>query len=214
LITEAGSGSNQDRGIVVREGVRLVLCVADGAGGVSGGAEAAQMVVSVVSQRASLLNDANACGSMLRQLDILLANDSAAGETTGVLASIENDKIFGASVGDSGAWLIQAGDSHTDLTASQQRKPLLGSGRALPTRFEAPLKGAALLLATDGLLKYAPAARIATISQIHPPEDAAKKLIELVRYRSGALPDDTTVILTRLGRDFLETGSGATASDQ
>ena len=37
LLTAAGNPENQDRGLVVHGGARVVLCVADGAGGRSGG---------------------------------------------------------------------------------------------------------------------------------------------------------------------------------
>jgi hypothetical protein len=45
----------------------------------------------------------------------------------------------GASVGDSSAWLISPAGEVTDLTAQQRRRPLLGSGEALPVQFEAEL---------------------------------------------------------------------------
>jgi serine/threonine protein phosphatase PrpC len=60
------------------------------------------------------------------------------------------------------------------------------------------VRGEYLLLATDGLLKYAPSERIIAACRESATETAAKNLIELVRYRSGALPDDVTVILAKL----------------
>lgn len=56
-------------------------------------------------------------------------------------------------------------------------------------------KGSCLLLATDGLLKYTAPDRIRAACLQNSPGEAARKLIELVRYPSGALPDDVTVIL-------------------
>ena len=55
-----------------------------------------------------------------------------------------------------------------------------------------------LLLATDGLLKYMSAERIVETCRQHPTDAAAQRLIELVRYPSGALPDDVTLILAKL----------------
>ena len=40
--------------------------------------------------------------------------------------------------------------------------------------------------------------RIIETCRQHPTESAAQRLIELVRYPSGALPDDVTLILTML----------------
>jgi len=49
--------------------------------------------------------------------------------------------MMGASVGDNQAWIIDDGEI-ANLTRSQNRKPMLGSGNAQPVGFtSAPLKG-------------------------------------------------------------------------
>jgi serine/threonine protein phosphatase PrpC len=48
LKTAAGNHENQDRGAVINSGSGLILVVADGAGGLSGGSEAADMAVEIV----------------------------------------------------------------------------------------------------------------------------------------------------------------------
>ena len=83
---------------------------------------------------------------MLASLDPTLP-----GETTTVLLIVDGNRLYGASVGDSEAWML--GTANLRLTASQQRKPLLGSGAASPVPFSAVLDGV-LLLASDGLFKY------------------------------------------------------------
>jgi serine/threonine protein phosphatase PrpC len=85
-----------------------------------------------------------------------------------------------------------------DLSQSQQRRPFIGSGNAWPVSFEHPNQGGSILLATDGLLKYTSAERIIATCREKPAELAARRLIDLVRYQSGALPDDVTIILTGL----------------
>ena len=110
--------------------------------------------------------------------------------------AIIGERIFGASVGDCEAWLITE-HSIEELTASQVRKPLLGSGEAVPVAFEAALGVATLLLATDGLLKYAHRDRIVAIALGPNLQMAAHALADLPRMRSGALPDDVGVILCR-----------------
>ena len=154
LLTAAGNPENQDRGIVIEDGERVVLCVADGAGGRSGGTEAATMVVELVRQNANLLINAESCAELLRKMDAAIAKDAVAGETTCAVAVVTPEEICGASVGDSGAWLIPANGNHLDLTHAQQRKPFIGSGSAWPVSFRRPLQAGWLLLATDGLLKY------------------------------------------------------------
>lgn len=198
LLTAAGNPDNQDRGLVLWNGPHLVLCVADGAGGRSGGTEAATLAVAFVRQQAALMTDADGCAAVLRQMDAALANDPLAGETTCALTIVTAEQVFGASVGDSGAWLLPESGPTVDLTHAQQRKPLLGSGAAWPVSYRHPRPVGGLLLATDGLLKYTSAERILRTCREHPPEQAAKRLIDLVRSSSGTLPDDVTLILTKL----------------
>ena len=195
LLTAAGNPENQDCGLVIHDGPRVVLCVADGAGGLSGGTEAANMAVELVRQNVSLMSNADFCVEMLRKMDAAIGNDPIAGETTCALAIVTPEEMFGASLGDSGIWLIPETGAHADLTRAQRRKPFIGSGSAWPVPYRHPAQGGTLLLATDGLFKYTSAEHILGTSREHPPDVAAQRLIELVRYPSGALPDDVTVIV-------------------
>lgn len=196
LQTAAGNPVNQDRGLIVNDGSRIVLCVADGAGGQSGGAEAASMAVAMIQQKASVLSDADSCAELLSKIDAATANDSIAGETTCALIVVTPEELFGASVGDSGVWLIVKHGGYVDLTKAQQRKPFIGSSAAWPVRFIHKRVAGSLLLATDGLLKYTSAERVMQACRMATADVAVLRLIELVRYPSGALPDDVTVILT------------------
>jgi len=200
LLSVAGNPENQDCGCIL-EGSQTVLCVADGAGGLSGAAAAAKKAMEMVRQNGAGLHTAESASGLLGRMDSEIASDSTAGETTCALAVIADGKIFGASVGDSGVWLIPKSGTHIDLTVYQQRKPLIGTGAALPVPFSHPISDGFLLLGTDGLFKYTSAERILQTCREYPPETAVKQLIELVRYKSGALPDDVTVILTRLCED-------------
>lgn len=203
LLTAAGNPENQDRGLIIRGDQKMVLCVADGAGGLSGGAEAASMAVDFVRRNTSLMGNPESCAEVLRETDTAIARDSIAGETTCAVAVVTSEEVFGASVGDSGVWLIPENGAHTDLTQAQQRKPFIGSGSAWPVPFRSPRQAGGLLLATDGLFKYTSAERIIETYREHPVDVAARRLIELVRYPSGALPDDVTLILTELRQIFL-----------
>ena len=131
-------------------------------------------------------------------MDAAVANDPIAGETTCALAIVTPEEIFGASVGDSSIWLIPETGAHAELTRAQQRKPFIGFGSVWPVPYRHPMQRGSLLLATDGLFKYTSAARIIATCRECPPEVAAQRLIELVRYPSGALPDDVTIIVSPL----------------
>ena len=104
---------------------------------------------------------------MLLELDEKLAGRGA--ETTAVVAFVDSDRVRGASIGDSAAWLISQAWEMTDLTVHQHRKPLIGSGKALPVEFEAELRGGPLLLATDRSTKYVTAERICALATKGPP---------------------------------------------
>ena len=198
LQSVAGNPENQDRGLVLHDGPRLVLCIADGAGGRSGGAEAASLAVKLIRDDVFRLNNGAACVEALRLMDEAMARDSVAGETTCALAIVTPEEIFGASVGDSGVWWIPENGNLLILTEGQQRKPFVGSGGAWPVPFQRRNQPGWLLLATDGLLKYTSAERIVGVCREQPVEVATRQLIELVRYASGGLPDDVTVVLAKL----------------
>jgi hypothetical protein len=86
----------------------------------------------------------------LLEFDDDLSARRSGSETTAVVAVIEHYRICGASVGDSVAWLISPAGELTDLTAHQRRKPLLGSGEALPVVFDANPSGVRLRTLLSG----------------------------------------------------------------
>jgi serine/threonine protein phosphatase PrpC len=185
-------GAGQDRARVSEIGDGLVVALADGAGGTAHGAAAAQAVVDAVGRVAlpgydwcNTLSDLDRDGPLLRL-----------GQTTAVIISIHNQQIEGASVGDSGAWLI--GDTDIlDLTHDQSRKPLVGGGcmavRIPLTRFD----HGTLLVASDGLFRYASRRDIAHIARGDDLASAARALVNLVRLPGGSLQDDVAIVLCR-----------------
>ncbi len=192
--TAAGNPENQDRGEIIESGVGLVLAVADGAGGLSGGTEAATMAMELVHQNANELRNSSVCVALLQRMDQAICQDRVAGETTCALAVVTGAGVYGASVGDSGVWVVNE-SGVVNLSERQSRKPFIGSGGAWPTPFEYNITDRdSLLLATDGLLKYAGSERIVAICRNEVGSQVPRRLIELVRYPSGALPDDVTVI--------------------
>jgi serine/threonine protein phosphatase PrpC len=186
----------------------LIVVVADGAGGRAGGAEAAEQTLRCVlawtsEQWGTRMSGAVLAG-LLSNIDAALVADALAGETTGVVLALSPASIMGASAGDSEAWRIGADGTLAEDLTRRQRRLRLGTGAAGPVWFEAahPLApGQTLLVASDGLFKYADATRIvqtvADAATTEPLEPVARRLVNLVRLRSGALPDDVAVVLCR-----------------
>ena len=73
------------------------------------------------------------------------------------------DRVFGASVGDCGAWL---GGRAAALTAEQVRRPMLGSGAARVVGFDAGFTAGSVLLASDGYGRRHRAIRAITTSRV------------------------------------------------
>jgi hypothetical protein len=181
----AGGKELQDRAELFWCGSNLVLIVADGAGGMSGGAEAAQFLVEGVKKRiGSASMNTDGLTELLTLLDREMVAVEAFGETTGVVVVLSHNRIFGAGVGDSCAFVFSKAGLE-NLTANQIRKPFLGSGRATPIPFTRGLLDGILLVATDGLLKYTNLEKIAATILATDIYSAANKLVELVRYQSG-----------------------------
>jgi serine/threonine protein phosphatase PrpC len=196
-LVERGGAELQDRAEFFWHGANLFVILADGAGGLSGGAEAAEYVVNEVRE-AILTNDLNLekLGDFLTSLDRQMAAANTFGETTCVIVMLTSENVTGISVGDSGAWIISPSGVE-NLTANQHRKPLIGSGCALPVGFSRERLMDTLLVASDGLLKYASTEQIALKALSSDLKQAAQSPLELVRYPSGALPDDVSILLAR-----------------
>ena len=193
-------GASEDRSLIMPCGPLLLLVVADGAGGLGGGSRAAELAIEHI-RTATLagtrdLRRAETWSAVLEEADRAIWEDSEAGETTAAVVSVWPDGIAGASVGDSGVWLI-LGQKYEDLSARQQRKPRLGTGKVLSTPFSYQSAAGTILVATDGLLRYASPASICPAARHPDLKTAARLLTDLVRLPSGGLQDDLALLLCR-----------------
>lgn len=189
--------ASEDRLLVERGAAGLLIVVADGAGGMRGGARAADMLVQHV--RANLLEvtcdgaTAGALSGTLYRADRAIAADPAAGETTAIALVVTEDRILGASAGDSEAWLLD-GEECDVLSASQDRRRI-GSGRAAPSSFVRAFTRGVLIVATDGLFANATLDAIRETMRRAPTDAIAQRLIERVRLPRGGLADDVAVVV-------------------
>ncbi|MCP4111998.1 MAG: hypothetical protein GY749_41800 [Desulfobacteraceae bacterium] len=84
-----------------------------------------------------------------------------------------------------------------DLTENQCRKPLLGSGVAVPIPFGLVAVSGDILLGTDGLFKYSLTRDITNALKGENLNQCGETLIGQVRLPSGSFQDDVSVVLCR-----------------
>ena len=188
---EAAGTTGQDRVAAFSFAGGHLLVVADGAGGVSGGAEAAQFVIDAM--RALDPTREHDWVQVLGRLDTQLSSRAGPGETTVVVVFLTDEEIVGASVGDSGGWMLAG--IWLNLLEDQRRKPLLGTGAAVPIGFGPFPMGERVLLGSDGLFKYVDAERIGRLASNSSLESAASELVKAARLPSGRLQDDIAVVI-------------------
>ncbi len=181
-ITVAYRSRCEDRVAIIEDGERVVIGVADG--------RWHQCRRSGCGRRPSgddrfgphSSRDQDSCCSLLRQIDYRVG----VGESTGVVLAVSPDGIYGASVGDSEAWLIHGGEL-IDLTRDQVRKPLLGSGASEPVGFSRDSYRGMLIVATDGFCKNVNRETLFREILWIDFSILPRKLVEMVRLPSGGV---------------------------
>ncbi len=194
---------SEDRAEVVQHNSGVVVAVADGAGGMSGGDEAANFVVMWVKSfvsRTENLGVPEQWAELLTKLDFQISCQG--GQAAAVIVAVMENGICGASVGDSAAWVV--GNGCDDLTRNQVQKPLLGSGAAKPVAFERAAWDGTVLVASDGLVKYASREKICGTAAQREFASLGREIVNLARLRSGALQDDLSLVLVRRGQSVLK----------
>lgn len=175
----------------------LIVVLADGAGGIRGGAVASRFLIegvrSAVTDSAFVADDVRAWADLFQASDRALTANHA-GETSGVVVVLGLRGIVGVSTGDCEAWVVMPAQVD-DLTSGQHTKSRLGTGRAVPVTFQRAALEGVLLVGTDGLFKYASQGVIARIVRAHTIGRTAEELIELVRLPSGRFADEAAIFL-------------------
>jgi hypothetical protein len=163
------------------------------------GEVASRSVVAVVESAVAdphfALEDVRSWLDLLRATDASLAANQA-GEATGIVVVLGRHGFVGFSIGDSEAWVVSL-TGVDNLTVGQHTRHRLGSRHGTLVVFERPRLAGVLLVATDGLFKYAAAPVIAGIVRNGSIALAAERLLDLVRLRSGKMADDVAVVLVQ-----------------
>ena len=200
--------ANQDVALVrphPADASSLTCALADGQGGRSGGAEAAQIAAGECLRAAStfpvssLLDEAT-WYPIVNASDEAVCEDDDAGYTTLVGLCVSAGTVCGASCGDSGALLLGGGRERL-LTEHQHKDPPVGSSAARPVAFSARLgPGWQLLIVSDGVWKGIGWDGIARLARAYGGESLIAALRRAALEENGStLGDDFSVILVQDG---------------
>jgi serine/threonine protein phosphatase PrpC len=172
--------------------------VCDGAGGVPGAADAADLVSDYLVHIAPPPRE----GTRAFLVDVIAWIDKSpllaatAGLTTALVVVVSDGTVQGASVGDSEAWLV-SDTGELVLTENQNRKPLVGSRRCVPVAFGPVALSSTLVLGSDGLFKYCPREALLTIVRSLDIDAVPESLLRATQLPSGRLQDDFAVLVCR-----------------
>lgn len=180
--------------------------IADGQGGRAGGALAAQLACYSLINAVREIQAASLAGpskwwELFRSTDQAVTSDSQAGYTTLIGFCITDGYIYGASCGDSAAYLCNSAAQFITLTTNQQKNPQIGSGMTSCTFFSSPLvRPWSFLAATDGVWKYVGLDKVRTLLQSPKETRVSEELKAAGRLPgSGKFPDDFTFSLIESG---------------
>jgi PPM family protein phosphatase len=189
------SSDGQDAFFVFNANDAIYFCLADGAGGTSGGKEAS-LFMTHCSNLIELekLKTPEDFEEYLRKMDFEIYQTPLLGESTVIVGKIQDGNVIGASVGDSECWLFNKSFDY-ELTSMSINRPLLGSSEAKPIAFGPFELDGVLLIGSDGLFKYADCKKIKDLAL--SPISIAKDYSSLARLKSGKYSDDIAVIEVR-----------------
>jgi len=176
-----------------------LCCLADGQGGRSGGARAAQIatqtaLAAALAQPPRSLLKPKICAGIVRAADDVVYADPQAGFTTLVMLVVRDQFVCGASCGDSAAVLLQSEESIV-LTENQLQHPLVGSRAARAMSFYLDLDPPWHICAvSDGVWKYAGWDRMIALMRRRGGRDLVDALrAAAIKPGNSGLPDDFSI---------------------
>jgi hypothetical protein len=208
--TEAGGHEKNEDAFLIQPHPaqpNVWLCsLADGMGGRSGGARAAEIACRSALEHASTISpaqllDPTTWPDILGQADRAVAADPVAGFSTLIALAIADDTLAGGSCGDSAVFVVHGDGEEEELTVGQRKNPPVGSGEAMFAMMASVLvRPWKILVLSDGVWKYGGWDRIAAIAREYSGQALVDALQTPARLpRSGRFQDDFTVVLIERG---------------
>ncbi|MCS4089701.1 SpoIIE family protein phosphatase [Rhizobium sp. BK176] len=199
--TKSRSSKNDDVIALKEQDGEVSILLADGATGFGFGHVAAQALSdyfqsSYESQATSrkakrFLIDAD---EAVRQA---CAGEAEGADTTGIVLSLLNGRIEGASAGDSQA--IVFGSSTYQLTGKQRRKPRIGNGAYAEDFTGRIAPGDVMVVASDGLWNRVKLDHVSkAVLTASGLDQAVAKLLSMARTSAGKFDDDVSVVCVSL----------------
>ncbi|MGK0362517.1 MAG: serine/threonine protein phosphatase PrpC [Bradymonadia bacterium] len=180
IYIESARGAGEDRAAVMSLADGLIVVVADGAGGLSGGAAVADAACALVRATPQL-----SPAKILEQLDAVWAEQ---GEAAVCIVHVARTRVRGAWAGDTFAWQL----SHSADRLTPRATARVGSGRVRPRTFDERRKGA-LLVASDGLWKFVAESTLTWAAQ----PGGLTVLAQSARLPTNTLRDDIAAVVVR-----------------
>jgi serine/threonine protein phosphatase PrpC len=200
-VAKSVSSKNDDVVSVRNHQGDVSLLIADGATGFGFGHIAAAALANYFQTSFPLRATARVAKRFLIDADEAVraacAGDAEGSDTTGIVLSLVDDRIEGASAGDSQAVLF--GTSTAELTGKQRRKPRIGNGAYAEDFTGRIALGDVLVVGTDGLwnrVKLDHVSKVVLAAQ--GMDQAVASLIAMAKTSSGKFDDDVTVVCISL----------------
>jgi PPM family protein phosphatase len=203
--TESGyNHQNEDFISVVKHNIDseiIIGSLADGQGGQSGGGSAAKLAVTksielIANTNIDELIKEYKWIQICKTVDQYVSDDKDAGYTTLINLAVIDNKVYGASSGDSAALLINNNEQCV-LTENQYKNPPVGSTGARFAYFSYELKPHwEILIMSDGVWKYIGWDYIFKISKQLSGSELITGLRDyLLQSHNGHMMDDFSIII-------------------
>jgi serine/threonine protein phosphatase PrpC len=199
--TKSASSKNDDIISLKEQDGEVSVLLADGATGFGFGHLAAQALADYFQSSYESQATSRKAKRFLIEADEAVrqacADEAEGADTTGIVLSLLDGRIEGASAGDSQA--IVFGSSTYELTGKQRRKPRIGNGAYAEDFTGRIAAGDVMVVATDGLWNQVKLDHVSkAVLTASGLDQAVAKLLAMAKTSAGKFDDDVSVVCVSL----------------